>query len=266
MDKKLLLLCIVAALIIAIAGVALIYQAMQPQDAYDILNSSKNAVENLESMTADAYFSQYIDTESIKVDSQYSTQLELLRDKGMRINFENYECECSGEEKIVARVKTTHEKIKESLKNAWIIDKNDNLYFYAPLLSEENITEFAPRSSLLRYNAIIPITDSLQLAELFDHAENATYEGIETINIGDSSVEAYVVSYMFRDPTIKFVDKAELRSWISTSDYIPLKTELNATSGGAKISFDFGFHSYEKNVPIPPENLSLPRNLKVIQR
>ncbi|NMX21640.1 hypothetical protein C5S30_04240 [ANME-1 cluster archaeon GoMg4] len=293
MAKKLLLLAvIVVTLIVAVVGIALLYPAMQPQsiqpqstqpqaqDASEILQSSKSAVENLDSMTADAYFSQYFDIESIKINSRYTMQLELLRSKGMKINFEDYEYECSGEEEQVATEKLMQEEIKESLNNAWILDKNDKLYFYAPFISEENVTEFAPRPSLLRYNDIIittdtlclaiPITDPLHLALLFDHAENATYEGIETVNVGNTPVEAYVVSYKFRDPTIKFMDKADLRTWISTADYMPLKTESSAThSYGTttmKINFEFGFHSYEMNAFIPPENLSLPENLKVIPR
>ncbi|MEA2075385.1 MAG: hypothetical protein U9O85_06590, partial [Euryarchaeota archaeon] len=231
-----------------------------------------NAVENLESFKADAYFYQSSDSDYLKVLSRYSMQLELLSSEegGMKINFEDYEYECSGEEEPVATQKAMQERLKESLNNAWILDKNDKLYFYAPLISEENVTEFAPRPSLLRYNELIPITDSLHIALLFDHAEDATYEGIETINVGNTPVEAYVVSYKFRDPTIKFMDKADLRTWISTEDYLPLKTVSSAThSYGTttmKINFEFGFHSYELNASVPPASLSLPKNLKVIPR
>ena len=283
----LLAAAIAVALIVAVAGIALLYPAMQsqstqpqaqPQDASEILQSSKNAVENLDSLTADAYFSQYFDIESIKINSRYTMQLELLRDEGMKINFEDYDYQCTGEEKPVATRKAMQEEIKKSLKNAWILDKNDILYFYAPFISEGNVTEFAPRPSLLRYNDIIittdtlclaiPITDSLHLALLFDHAEDATYEGIETINVGNTSVEAYVVSYEFSEPTVKFAKKANLRSWISTSDYMPLKTESSAThSYGTttmKLNFEFGFHSYEKDVFIPSKNLSLPEDLKIL--
>ncbi|MEA2075388.1 MAG: hypothetical protein U9O85_06605 [Euryarchaeota archaeon] len=85
---------------------------------------------------------------------------------------------------------------------------------------------------------------------LFDHAEDATYEGIETINVGNTPVEAYVVSYKFSEPTVKFAKKANLRSWISTADYMPLKTKSSAThyygTTTMKINFEFGFHSYKK--------------------
>jgi len=269
MAKKLSLLAavIVVALIVAVVGIALLYPAMQPQsaqsqaqDAYKILQSSKNAVENLESMAADAYFSQSISNGTFTEQSEYSMTLEFLQQEGTKINFKNYEYKCSSEESEVV-----HERLSQSLKNAWIIDTNDKFYVYSPMLLKEYVTEFTPQSSLQRYD-FIPVVDSLHIASLFDSAEDATYEGIETINVGNTPVEAYVVSYKFRDPTIKFMDKADLRTWISTADYIPLKTELNATSGETKINFEFGFNSYEKNVFIPPANLSPPKNLKVIPR
>ncbi|MEA2074817.1 MAG: hypothetical protein U9O85_03670, partial [Euryarchaeota archaeon] len=90
MAKKLLLLAavIAVALIVAVVGIVVLYPAMQPQsiqpqstqpqDASEILQSSKNAVENLESFKADAYFYQSSDSDYLKVLSRYSMQLELL--------------------------------------------------------------------------------------------------------------------------------------------------------------------------------------------
>lgn len=263
MNKKLPVIIVMAAVLLA--GIAIYYHALTP-DAYEILHSSKSAVENLDSLRADAYFLDSTDTDVLNEYSKYSMKIELLRteEKGktMKINFESYEYECPTEEKEAA-----YESLRQSLRNAWILDTPDKFYVYSPMVLKESVTEFTPQPSLMRYK-FIPIIDPLHLALLFDHAENASYEGIQTINMGNTSVEAYVVSYKLSYPAIKFAREATLRTWISTHDYIPLKTEAYATyaTAGGTAKMEFGFENYEKDVSIPPANLSLPDDLNVIQR
>jgi len=266
MNKKLLIIAIIGASAAVLVAGVMIHQPSPSSRAYEILSSSTKAVENLESFKADAYLFDYTDTDVLKESSKYSMKIELLRteEKGMtmRINFENYEYECSIEEKEAA-----YESLRQSLKNAWILDTPDKFYVYSPLVFEESVTEFTPQTSLTRYN-FIPIADPLHLALLFDHAENATYEGTETIEVGNKMIESYVVSYEFSYPTVRFAENAKLRTWISTEDHIPVKTELDATStdGASKINFVFGFDTYEKDAFIPIEAVSLPEDLKIIQR
>jgi hypothetical protein len=298
--KKLALIGIAGILVVlVIATFLVIYQPMPPRSSrpYEILKSAQRAVENLESLEADAYFFQATETDSIKESSRYSMQIEFLRNEGMAITITSYGYECSDErsevmdsdgdglpdaQEVILGTNPTiwtntdtdvapYKRLEQLLKNAWILDKSDKFYVYTPMIFEEYVTEFRPQPSLLRYRYdFIPLADLLHLAERFDHAENATYEGIETINVenDNSKVEAYSVSYEFSSPTTKFAEKAKLRTWISTEDYIPVKTELHATNEttGAAMHFVFGFDSYEKDVFIPEENLTLPENLKILPR
>ena len=296
--KKLSLIGIVVVLVVVIL---IAYQGMQlpSSQSYKILESSRSAVENLESLKADAFFFQTTETDSIKDSSKYSMQIEFLRTEGMRINIKSYDYESSGKGSGVADsdgdgLPDTHEiilgtnpniwtrtnadvaayeRMKQMYRNAWILDHGDKFYVYTPAIFREYVTEFTPQPSpsLLGYRYdFIPLADPLHLAELFDHAENATFEGVETINVenNEGKIEAYVVSYEFSYPTIKFAEKAKLRTWVSTEDYIPVKTELYATneSTATAIKFVFGFNSYEKDVFIPEENLTLPEDLKILPR
>jgi hypothetical protein len=295
--KKIAVIGIVVVLAVVILVIVYRPTELQSSKAYEILESSRSAVENLESMKADAYFFQTTETDSIKNSSRYSMQLEFLRTEGMRLNIESYDCESSGEgsgvvdsdgdgipdtEEIILgtdpNIRTgtdvdvaAYERMKQMYKNAGILDRSDKFYVYTPSIFKEYITEFTLQPSLLRYRYdFIPLANPLHLAELFDHAEKATYEGTETINEGNSNskVEAYVVSYEFSYPITRFTEKAKLQTWISTEDYIPVKTELHAINEttATAINFIFGFDSYEKDVFIPEENLTLPEDLKILPR
>jgi len=272
--KKLALIGI--AVVIVVVILVIVYQPMQLSSSrsYKILKSSRNAVENFESLKADAFFFQATGTDSIEDSTKYSLQIEFLRSEGMRLNIKSYDYECSGEG---SEAEAACERMKQMYKNAWILDRGDKFYVYTPAIFREYVTEFTPQPSpsLLRYRYdFIPLADPLHLAELFDRAENATCEGVETINMGNSEgkgkgkIEAYVVSYEFSYPAIKFAEKAKLRTWVSTEDYIPVKTELYATNEttATAIKFVFGFDSYEKDVFIPEENLTLPEDLKILPR
>jgi len=277
MNKKLPLIIatVVAAAVLLAAGIiTMIYLHLPAQtpDAHEILLSSKRAVENLDSMKADAYFFNSLHTPSLNEHSNYSMRIELLRTAGagdgectaMKMNFKDYEYACSD-----ARREVAHERLRQSLRNAWILDTHDKVYLYSPIVLNESVTEFTPQHSLMRY-VFIPVIDPLHHALLFDRAENASYEGIRTINVGDIPVEAYVVSYKFSYPVITFAREATFRTWVSTSDYIPLKTKAHAThesaNGTTEMDFEFGFENYEKGVSIPPANLSLPESLNIIKR
>ena len=274
MNKKLpLIITAVAAAVLIAAGITTtiyLHLPAQTPNAYEILLSSKRAVENLDSMKADAYFFDSLHTPSLNEHSNYSMRIELLRTAGdgecttMKMNFKDYEYASSD-----ARREVAHERLRQSLRNAWILDTHGKVYVYSPVVLNESVTEFTPQHSLMRYE-FIPVIDPLHHALLFDRAENASYEGIQTINVGNIPVEAYVVSYKFSYPVITFAREATLKTWISTSDYIPLKTEAHAThetaNGATKMDFEFGFESYEKAVSIPPANLSLREDMNIIKR
>ncbi|MHC1611646.1 MAG: hypothetical protein ACXQTW_08680 [Candidatus Methanospirareceae archaeon] len=272
MNKKFIITAFVVAVVLA--GIVAIYLHLpaQTRDAYEILLSSKRAVENLDSMKADAYFFNSLHTPSLNEDSNYTMRIELLRTAGegagecttMKMNFKDYEYVCSDDRREVA-----HERLRQSLRNAWILDTHDKVYLYSPVVLNDSVTEFTPRHSLMRY-VFIPVIDPLHHALLFDRAENASYEGIQTINVGNIPVEAYVISYKFSYPLITFAREARLKTWISTYDYIPLKTEAHAIheteNGTTEMDFEFGFESYEKGVSIPTPNLSLPEDMNIVKR
>ena len=266
MAKKLVVVVILGALVACLGAWVILHQPSNVSRGHEILTSSTTAVENLESFKADAYFFDSLETQSFTEQSNYSLELALLRTQNegekMKITFENFDYTCSDDQNKVA-----YERLRTSLRDAWILDTAGAFYVYSPMVLEEYVTQFTPQTSLLRYN-FIPITSSLHLALLFAHAENATYEGTETLEVGNKMIESYVVSYEFTYPTIRFAEHAKLYTWISAEDYIPVKTELYATSteGASKINFVFGFDSYEKDVFIPGEEVSLPVDLTIIQR
>jgi len=267
MNKKLLVIAVIGALAaVLVTGLLIQQHPSEPPRPSEILKSSKEAVENLESFQADAYFFTSLETQSFTDQSNYWFHLDLLRtqDEGKKIKltFENFEYTCSDAER-----KEAYERLRAALRDAWILDTSDAFYVYSPMVLKEYITKFTPQTSLLRYN-YIPIADPLHLALIFDRAENATYEGTESIGVGDRMIESHVVSYKFSYPTIQFAENAELRTWISVEDYIPVKTELHATSAddASTINFVFGFNSYEKDVFVPLEEVSLPEGMGLIQR
>ena len=84
--------------------------------------------------------------------------------------------------------------------------------------------------------------------------------------MGNTAVEAHVVAYKLSYPTINFAHEDSFRTWISTSDYIPVKTEAYYDTHSGTTLIEFGFNNYEQDVPVPPANFSLPGDLKVIKR
>ncbi len=267
MKRKLLAIAVIAALVaVLVTGILIQQHPSGASRASEILTASKEAVENLASFKADTYFFTSLETQSFTDQSNYWLHLDLLRtqDEGkkMKLTFKNYEYVCSDAERTEA-----YERLRAALKDAWILDTSGAVYVYSPMVLKEYVTQFTPQTSLLRYNSI-PIADSLYLALLFDRAENATYEGTQTIAVGNKLIESYVVSYEFSYPTIRFAKNATLRTWISAEDYIPVKTELHATSaeGSSTINFSFGFDTYEKDVFIPLEAVALPEGIGIIQR
>jgi len=267
MNKRLLAIVVIAAVaMVLVTGLLIQHYPTESSRASEILATSKEAVENLASFQADAYFFTSLETRSFTDQSNYWFHLDLLRtqDEGTKkkLTFENYEYLCSD-----AKRNEAYERLRAVLRDAWILDTSGAFYVYSPMVLQDYVTQFTPQTSLLRYN-YIPITDSLYLALFFDRAENAIYEGTETIEVGNKLIESYVVSYEFSYPTIRFAENATLRTWISAEDYIPVKTELRATSadGSSSTRFVFGFESYEKDVVIPLEAVSLPEDKGVIQR
>ncbi|RZN37493.1 MAG: hypothetical protein EFT35_06075, partial [Methanophagales archaeon ANME-1-THS] len=229
MNKKLLAIVMIAALAaVLVTGFLIQRYSAGASRASEILTASKAAAENLESLQAEAYFFSSLETQSFTDQSKYWLHLDLLRtqDEGkkMKLTFEHFEYTSSDPDRYDA-----YERLRASLRDAWIIDTSGAFYVYSPLVLNEYVTTFTPQTSLLRYS-YIPIADSLHLALLFDRAENATYEGRESVEVGGKIIDSHLVSYEFSYPTVRFAERAQLRTWISAEDYIPVKTELHATS------------------------------------
>lgn len=265
MDRKLVALMLVGAAVAVLLISFVLYQySSGSARAAEILSTSKAAVEDLESLHAEAYFFSSLETHSFTEDSKYWFHLDLLRttDEGrkMKVSFEDVDYSCSDPQRNEA-----YERLKASLRDAWILDTAGAFYVYSPMVLPEYVTRFTPQSGLLRYS-YIPITDPLHLALLFERAENATYEGMERIEVGDRMIESHVVSYDFSYPTVRFAEHVHLRTWISAEDYIPLKSELHGTTtdDGAEITFVFGLTSYEKGVLRGA--VELPEGIGIIQR
>lgn len=204
--------------------------------AHDILNASMHAVSHLKSLSGDAFFTRSIYGKSYYEHSTTEFRLKLINEGNnskIRIDFTGYDYNISDN----TTNKEAHECMRVILRNAWILDDGTEYHVFMPELSE-NVRTFAVcNESIFPYDIIL--ADNIHLAMLFKHAE---------INGINESENAYIISYGLSYPVIPFATHAELRTWISKDDLIPVKTEVHAVCSSSVVKLCFGFRSYERNV------------------
>ena len=265
--RRALLIVLVIAAVIASALLAIFPhpEEQREQHAYEILNAAKVAVSQLKSLEGDAFFSQSVEQDGYKERSNTRFHMKMLKSAGesvLRIDFKDYEYESDAE-------RDAHERMRVLLQNASLFDYGSECYVFTPKISEEQITAFSTRNALFRYK-FIPLVEPLHIVSLFDLASNASYRGVVNISVGNETVKAHEISYELSYPAITFAERAELRTFISAEDFLPLRTELSAiykhNGENTRIKLRFGFLSYNVNTNLSAKDFRIAEGLRVITR
>jgi len=265
--KRALIIVLVIVAVIASALLAIFPHPEEQRElhAYEILNAAKVAVSQLKSLEGDAFFSQSVEQDGHKERSNTRFHIKMLKSDGesvMRIDFKDYEYESDAE-------RDAHERMRVLLQNASLFDYGSEYYVFTPKISDEQITAFSTRNALFRYK-FIPLVEPLHIVSLFDLASNASYRGIVNISLGNETVKAHEISYELSYPAITFAERAELRTFISAEDFLPLRTELSAiykhNGENTRIKLCFGFLSYKVNTNLSAKDFRIAEGLRVITR
>ncbi len=265
--RRALLIVLVIVAVIASALLAIFPhpEEQREQHAYEILNAAKVAVSQLKSLEGDAFFSQSVEQDGHKERSNTRFHIKMLKSDGesvLRIDFKDYEYESDAE-------RDAHERMRVLLQNASLFDYGSECYVFTPKISDEQITAFSTRNALFRYK-FIPLVEPLHIVSLFDLASNASYRGIVNISVGNETVKAHEISYELSYPAITFAERAELRTFISAENFLPLRTELSAiykhNGENTRIKLCFGFLSYKVNTNLSAKDFRIAEGLRVITR
>ena len=271
MKRALLIVLVIVAVIAPALLVAIVLrheeQREQQWHAHEILNEAKVAVSHLKSLEGDAFFSQSVEQDGHKERSNTRFHIKMLTNREtdesvLRIDFKDYEYESDAE-------RDAHERMRVLLQNASLFDYGSECYVFTPKISEEQITAFSTRNALFRYK-FIPLVEPLHIVSLFDLASNASYRGIVNISVGNETVKAHEISYELSYPAITFAERAELRTFISAENFLPLRTELSAiykhNGENTRIKRCFGFLSYKVNTNLGAKDFRIAEGLRVITR
>ncbi len=237
---------------IAILLLALILLGCAGQKAEkpnDILTKAERAVASAD-LDANATFELTLKSPKFTDYTRYDLRVVKLNNT-TKIFFLNYSYKTT--DSSLAEV---HKKMKIALKNAWILDKNDAFYVYTPNLMymKRKVCKYKPAESLPRYK-FIPIITCLDLAKSFSFAKD--------VRLIEENNSCYVVAYKLHYPNIAFAETANVKVWISRTDYIPIKAEITANFGQTAITMITELKSYRtKGVKC---DMSL-NGLKVVER